>query len=385
VTALRVAMTTRFPYVDTDAYSGLVQVARNLCAAIGAISEIDLHVVAASNHVNEVERKQRPGFSVTYLPNPKLPYYATIATLPALSVRREIARIAPDIVHCQAVPEAAIGSVLSGKPLITTIHGIYRDETASARTLREKAAVAVPVLAESWYVPRLRNVFVCSSYVDRFLAERNPRARRFPISNPIDPVFFSRKVSDRAPAPHSIVLVGAVVYRKGHDLLIGAAERLVHDFSDLVVTIAGPEVEPTYAAKVKRAITDRGLSKVVRWLGPIDQSTLVEELSRHNVLCLPSRGDTLPMVIAQGWAVGNVCVASDAGGIPDMITDERNGFLFPAGDAEALYRTLGRVLEIPKAGLDDMAARNREYAERTFHPDSVAAHTITAYRAVVGS
>jgi glycosyltransferase involved in cell wall biosynthesis len=82
-------------------------------------------------------------------------------------------------------------------------------------------------------------------------------------------------------------------------------------------------------------------------------------------------------------AVGNICVASDAGGIPDMIQDGVNGFLFPADNAPALAEKLATVMKMPGALLESIHLRNRAFAEMTYCPESVAEQTVAAYRTLI--
>lgn len=382
--AIRVAFVTRFPYTDDDAFSGLLQVSRHLCDALGRRDDLELTVVSGTSHIRRSELRQMDGYKVVFLPfPPNALHYGSCYLLAADALRRAVLHLRPDLVHCQATSETVMGGLLSGLPMVTTIHGIYSLEAQTFSGVKTRLVARIQTLLEHWYVPRLRYVIASSPYVERFVRGHNPTAIIAETTNPIDPCFFSVDIAQCRPAPRTVLLVGIVAYRKGHDLMIDALETLLGRFPDLRLTVVGKAVDLAFEAEVRQRVGDRGLSDKVRWLGPISQEDLLEEMRRHQIVCLPSREDTRPTVLLQAMAVGNICVASDAGGIPDMIVDGRQGFLFRSGDAAALSRALATALTAPPELLEEMRHENRAFAEGAFAPATVAAQTAAIYRQVL--
>jgi glycosyltransferase involved in cell wall biosynthesis len=68
------------------------------------------------------------------------------------------------------------------------------------------------------------------------------------------------------------------------------------------------------------------------------------ELDRARALVLPSWPEGLGRVVLEAFARGRTVVATDAGGIPDIVTNERDGLLVPRADTPALVTALTRVL-----------------------------------------
>lgn len=166
--------------------------------------------------------------------------------------------------------------------------------------------------------------------------------------------------------------------------MINAMPAILREFGDARLTIIGKEVDPSFADAVRQKIQKYKLSNHVRWLGSVNQETLLHEMKQHQIVCLPSREDTLPMAISQAMIVGNIPVTSNAGGMPQMIEDGKNGFLFSAGDSTALSRTLERVFKQSNVELQRMRFRNREFADKTYHPNNVADQTVSVYRSILG-
>ena len=82
--------------------------------------------------------------------------------------------------------------------------------------------------------------------------------------------------------------------------------------------------------------------------GAIPHDQIAQALASIDVLVVPSIWpENAPLVIQEAFLAGVPVVASRIGGIPEMVTDGRNGLLFQAGDAEDLARTLARLLHEP--------------------------------------
>jgi len=381
---LRVAMATKFPYTEAEGHFGLLQVARNLCNALARRTDIELHVVSGTDKTRHIEHKQVEKYSITYLPYPPDPiYYGTFYIMAALAMKRELLRIKPDIVHCQAIAETPMASLLARVPFVTTLHGISAYESHTAHSLKIRLAYWVQSIVEAWYVKRLPHVVVLSPYISRYVSARNPTAKFYSVPNPIDPTFFDADTRHARRAPDSILMIGSITFRKAHDLMIEALAQLVQEFNDVRLTVIGNEVDKVFAQSIKQRIKDKGLCRNVNWLGPVSQNRLIEEMQVHQIVCLPSREETLPMSLAQAMIMGNICVASNAGGIPEMIQHNQNGFLFTSGDAIELYKTLSAVIKLPANELDAMRQRNRAFAQKAFCAESVAEQTVRVYRNIL--
>ena len=72
---------------------------------------------------------------------------------------------------------------------------------------------------------------------------------------------------------------------------------------------------------------------------------VVHEIDRARALVLPSWPEGLGRVVLEAFARGRTVVATNAGGIPDIVTGERDGILLPPGDVDALVAGLERILD----------------------------------------
>jgi D-inositol-3-phosphate glycosyltransferase len=116
-------------------------------------------------------------------------------------------------------------------------------------------------------------------------------------------------------------------------------------------------------ARLKTLRESLGMGDLVTFLGSKDQDTLADYYSAATVVVVPSHYESFGMVALEAMACGTPVIASDVGGLSVNIAEGFNGYLVPAGDAEALADKLTLLMKHPslREYLGDQAAR---WAER---------------------
>jgi glycosyltransferase involved in cell wall biosynthesis len=162
-----------------------------------------------------------------------------------------------------------------------------------------------------------------------------------------------------------VALVPArLVPAKGHDDLISALPAMLARVPRLTVLFAGAgPLEEALRARLRR----EGLDGSVRLLGHWE--AMPELLAASDLVILPSRVEGLPGALLEAYAAVRAVVATDAGGIPEALTDRCEGRLVPVGDPAALAAAVVDLLERPEERRA-MAARGRERVERDFRLES---------------
>ena len=153
-----------------------------------------------------------------------------------------------------------------------------------------------------------------------------------------------------------LLAVGAIVPRKGFDVLIGALATL----TDLLwqLTIAGDRGrDPEAAAQLDADIVRFGLGGRVAVLGAVSHERLAELYAGADLFTLASRYEGYGMVFSEAIAHGLPIIATTAGAIPETVPAGA-GILVPSDDATALATALRRVIEHPEErGRMAMSAR----------------------------
>lgn len=170
-----------------------------------------------------------------------------------------------------------------------------------------------------------------------------------------------------APRERSVLFLGRLVPVKGVGTLIDAMKRV----PETTLTIAGSGPLRDDLCKCASVIGDR-----VAFTGTLQGNAKRAALSRARVLAVPSvvlpggRTEGLPVVVLEGMAAGCVVVASDVGGIGEILQDGWNGFLVKPGDERALAERIQWILDRPEVA--DAIANRARVSVRALDADVVA-------------
>jgi glycosyltransferase involved in cell wall biosynthesis len=273
---------------------------------------------------------------------------------------------------------ARLASIPAGFPIIVDglAFGVLSD--AAAELSRERPLIALvhhPLAFESGLVAAqadafrtseraalasARCVIVTSATTARLLAaEYAVAADRITVASPgIDAVPPAHGSSDGIVR---LLSIGAIVPRKGYDVLIASLAML----KDLPwhLTIAGDRTRDAQAAaRLDRDILRFELADRVCVLGAIAAERLGELYLAADLFTLASRYEGYGMVFSEAIAHHLPIVATQAGAIPDTVP-RGTGLLVPPDDADALATALRRVIENAEQRAQ-MAAAAREAAGR---------------------
>jgi glycosyltransferase involved in cell wall biosynthesis len=254
-----------------------------------------------------------------------------------------------DVLHVHwPVPHAwfgYIGKIATKARMVTTFYGA---ELALAKRY--------PFIKDfiRWSVRKSDQVIAISSFTRdeiRRLTRAEPEV--IPYGAPLEVVEKSPSATS-TKGPKIVLFVGRIIERKGLPYLIEAMSRVMTEMeAQLVIVGEGDRQE-----ELKELVRDKGLEETVIFAGQVSTDRLQELYEKCDVFVLPSivdsRGDTegLGVVLLEALAYKKPLVATDVGGIGDVIKNERTGLLVPQKDPGALSHAILRLL------------RNKELARR---------------------
>ncbi len=275
-----------------------------------------------------------------------------------------------DIINTNLIRADIIGRKAArkaGVPIImTTEHGIH---TWCVKGKIIEALVKKIYLQTTRYTDRIVAV---SDYVKRSLLEagvppekieriyNGVNLERFVPVTPDEKREFVKYLTDR-DIKHLIGGVGHLVTLKGHQYLIKSIPQILGKHPDSLIIIVGEG--PLHQHLIKE-VNKMGLQEKVRFLGRM--STITPRLiSALDVLVQPSLTESFGLVVVEAFACGVPVVATDVGGLPEIVQDGENGFLVaprhPAAIADKVTWLLDHYDEARKMG-----ERGREYVSRRF-------------------
>jgi alpha-maltose-1-phosphate synthase len=130
-----------------------------------------------------------------------------------------------------------------------------------------------------------------------------------------------------------VLFVGALSQAKGLGYLLEAVNHLERDIE---FTLIGRRVSPAVPAS---SVLDK-----YRWIPSLPHDQLLQEMSRHDVLVLPSLHEGFGLVMTEAMGQGLVVITTPHTAGPDLITDGVDGFLVPTRSAAAIEERLALLL-----------------------------------------
>ena len=258
--------------------------------------------------------------------------------------------------HFGSLP-ATVGLIMaeiSGLPFSLSLHArdVFTNESI---LLRQK-------LLESEFAT------TCTKFArDRLLSTQpaTVHGRLHLVRHGLDITEFTR---EHRPASEPIIaMVGRLVEKKGHRVLLRAVQMLRRRRASLLVAIAG---DGPLRSELESLAESLGISALVRFCGTLPGDQVQELLAASRVLAVPSivasdgDRDGLPNVILEAAAIGTPIVASEMSGIPEFVVNRETGLLVPPDEPRRLADALAAILENPSAAQGmAQAARRRVVAE----------------------
>ena len=261
----------------------------------------------------------------------------------------------PDIIHAHwPFPHAyiALGAAkLFRIPLVLNFHG------AELLLIRKKKWVK-PLL--KFAIGQAQAVFANSSFTaGKIKAIRNVDVEWSPYGTTLDErreTRDEREGSGLAPHPvngkFKVLFVGRHIERKGICYLIEAAKYLSADKFEIRIVGEGDLTEEL-KAQAAQLEGDKNAASIV-FTGKLVAPELAREYREANVFVLPAivdhKGDTegLGVVLIEAMELGLPIIASNVGGIPDVVVNNESGILVPEKDPVALADAIKRIESDPQ-------------------------------------
>jgi glycosyltransferase involved in cell wall biosynthesis len=219
-----------------------------------------------------------------------------------------------------------------------------------------------------WALRRATRVITVSESLRQFAISLDVRPELVKtIPNGIDSEIYSPRDRNQSRRRHSlpvdrpiVLSVGALIERKGHHRAVEALASLrAKGLHPLLLIVGAPGPEGRFEDKIRAAVADLKLENEVIFFGQAGPDTVAELMSAADVLCLATTREGWPNVVSEALACGTPVVATDVGGIPEMIPSERYGIVVPANHQERLAEALERALR-NQWDRDEIARKGRE-------------------------
>lgn len=272
---------------------------------------------------------------VRYFMMPKVGVWLAPFTMALAAIRaiREMQRAGfdPDVIDAYYLYPDGVAACLVGlwlgKPVMLTALG--SDVSQIARQL-------VPGRMIAWALHRaIATTAVCKALIDALATEGADPSKLSVVEHGVDTALFDVP-QDRAGLRadlglrhFTIISVGHLILRKGHDLAIQALRALPN--VELIVVGEGPE-----RSRLAALAMTTGVQRRVRFAGAVDQPHLASLLGAADLLVSGAEREGIANVLLEALACGTPIAATPVWGSPEVITDDAIGLLFAERSVAAM-------------------------------------------------
>ena len=258
--------------------------------------------------VRVAEKLQEYGFEIklmhtSHIPIKKLknPSFALLSSLKAIMSGEKY-----DVVHAFNVPSAFAMKHTKAKKKVLSIHGIYSEQVD---VLHSKTISTAVKITETRILDWADKLTTDSKIVKKMYKEKLNVDFEFFFA-PLDTKKFE-KLKNVEKKEKQIIFIGRDSYEKGIDIL--------------------KEIETKINAKIVYCTN-------MKW------EDAMENLKASSILVVPSRMESIPQVIKEAFYLKIPVIATNVGGIPELITNNKTGILIPPNDPKILENSINKLL-----------------------------------------
>ncbi len=290
-----------------------------------------------------------------------------------LELLRLVKKTKPDIVHTHSCLSGRISAKLRRTPVVYTKHGQVRP--VKGRLKKWFNGLVSAMLSDGI-------IAVSQKVYQELVASGVKSSKMVCVVNGVDVSAFAPKdTKPFAESGHKNNIVVGTAARldpvKAIDVLVDAARMVMNSLPQARFVIAGSgPMEDSLRARIQNA----RLEPYVKMVGFVED--MRQFLSELDIFVLCSRQEGLGLSALQAMAAGLPVVATEVGGLPEVVVHDETGFLVPPGDVKFLAQAIVRLAIDP-----DMAAQmgtaGRNRAEEVFDSVKMAERTMDLYHAVL--
>ena len=314
----------------------------------------------------------------------------------AVALRRLAREKRCDCIHAlgrSGAWSAFLAARLTRLPFLTSWYKGFRDQNLFKHVYNSVMARGDRVVAVSEQLAQLVNdrygtpwekltVLPCGVDLDRFDPERMTQER-------IDAIRDAWGVSGETKV---ILVVGRILRRKGHHVVVKAVERLkTMGLKDFLCVFVGEDRGRThYTGELWDLVLSTGTMDVIRMAAPVHDMPAAYAAASV-VVSAAIQPEGMQRAILEAQAMGRPVIVSDLAAGTDVVLtapavpeSRVAGLRFPAGDDSRLAATLLRLFSIPQPMRAAMGGRGRDWVLGHFNAELVAEQTLQLYVEATG-
>ena len=274
----------------------------------------------------------------------------------------------PDVVFVDRQLHFTLASIESKLPTFIQLRGDYWAEINWFRETIKNPLQRLMVyfknrISEKCFKNSTMIIPLCE-YLEKIVKEHYPNKKTYILQSGIDPDRWYPSDGMKLKHPCVGLLQGAVIWGKAQEMLV--LQKVLESMPDVTFYWVG---DGPYRDKVLPILEKYDNFK---WLGPLQYPDKVREyLTEIDVYALVSGIDMSPLTLQEAQLMRNPVVATNVGGIPELMRNNETGFLVEKGDANGWIEKLSLLIN-DEQKRKDMGEKGRKFVEENFSWDKIA-------------
>ena len=240
-------------------------------------------------------------------------------------------------------------------------------------------------------VQKLSHVIGRTAWDKKHTADWNPEITYHFCNETLRENFYEGQWSYEGCKKHRIFAPGCNYPIKGFHLLLEAFAEVLKDYPDATLAVPGRAPfaddlktrlrQGSYEAYLSSQMRQKGLEDKILFLGSLTVEKMKEAFLESNVFVLPSAMENSPNTLGEAMLLGVPCVASDVGGVRDLLEEGREGLIYPSLDTVKLAEHIKAVFAMEDKAAD-MGLEAQAHARKTHDPEKNLQDLITIYESL---
>ncbi len=352
----------------------------NLLHGFASVKNIDIRVISFNKDLLKTKTlKFADNISIYYEHEGIFPFHSlNYFFFGSGKLKYHVKDFSPDVIHFQ-VGNTFLFIKLFVKincPVVLTIHGMSNEEAKRKTKLSDKI---------TWRFNSLMNSFLIPEHIIHLSSFSKSKTKNFNfkneviIHNAVPLKYF--QIPLKKKTDNTLLYIGVIDNNKNLLFLLNILKKMndLHIFYRLEVL--GGYSNSIIQSQIEHFIDTNNLSSNIQFHGWVLQEKVIELISKSDILVVSSKHESLPMAIAESMASGKVVIASDVGGIPEMITNETDGFLFNLSKESQIIEPLKKLHNNFNL-IASIAENAKKSASDKFDCEKVAERTISFYKKI---
>ncbi len=279
--------------------------------------------------------------------------------------------------YTDGLPERVVNSVT------------FRDLLRRDNIARQREKFVLRGKLEAQAVKKLHHVIGRTDWDYEKTAQWNPNRQYHFCNETLREPFYEGQWNYKSCRRHHVFASSCSYPIKGFHYLLEAFPEVLKEYPDATLSVTGRSFLPkdlkgklrqgSYEAYLARLTKRYHLEDKIEFLGDLSVEEMKQALLNANVFVLSSTMENSPNSLGEAMLLGVPSVASDVGGVRNLLEDGLEGFVYPSGDGKALAKHIVTVFAMEDRA-EALGQAARKHAGQTHAPEKNLQNLITIYK-----